>query len=397
MPDDSIPFIPTDQKEKMALYVRGRLYDRWTSARVTLLVDAPFQEFQFSVSEPIDTHFDWDSWHIVVGDPVKVLVGGQVAINGFIDIREAFYDANSHGVMFYGRTYPANAYESSVRMEGGECQLINATFTQIMQRALQGSGTSISAPDDDGTIFPNFSISFGETPWNVGERLKRYIPALRITCDALNNTWEARTAFRPAGGSTFIEGENIKSARATIDARMWMETVHSLGQNGNRDEYSNPKEANEVECKAQDGSLPETAKPRYYGAPMPDPATKKMACGYANHELIKRGQDIVHCTITVYSWFERSGERFKPYGRYTVHSPMLGMDSNPLWARRVQYEQSEAGSTTTIELSSLLSQSSAVHPPPSTLGSLGPGTNYAGQGVLLSSILDRGQQGSSTG
>lgn len=386
MPDDSLPFIPTDQKEKMALYVRGRLYDRWTSARVTLQVDVPFQEFQFSVSEPLDTHFDWDTWHIVVGDPVKVYVGGQMVIDGFIDIREAFYDANSHGVMFYGRSYNANAYESSVRMDGsGECQLINATFTQIMQRALQGTGTSISAPDDDGTIYPNFSISFGETPWNVAERLKRYIPALRVTCKSIERTWEARAAYLAGGGATFIEGENIKSARATIDARGWMAFAHSLGQQPNRDERS-VSEANEVEGKAEDGSLPETAKPRYYALPLPDPANQKMAQGAASHELIKRGEDIVHCTVTVWSWFERGGGLFWIYKPYTVHSPMLGMDNNPLWARMVSFEQSDAGSTSTLELSSKSALFGLGHETPAQLGSLGPGTNYAGQGVQVSSI-----------
>ena len=139
--DDGLEFIPTLPAEKMSVVVNGIVYTRWTSARVTLQIDSPFQEFQFSASEPIDVFFDADSWHIRVGDAVKVYVAGWLVIDGFIDVRETFYDANQHGVMFYGRDYNANAYELSVRMEGGSVQMENATCTQIMDRCLQGTGT----------------------------------------------------------------------------------------------------------------------------------------------------------------------------------------------------------------------------------------------------------------
>ena len=261
-----------------------------------------------------------------------------------------------------------------------------------MGRALEGSGTSISAPDDDGTIFPNFSIAFGETPWNVGERLKRYIPALRITADPRTRVWEARAMYLAPGGATFTEGVNILTARATIDARQWMEKAHTLGQRPNRDERKGGD--HNVEGKATDPSLPSTAKPRYVAIPLEDPASDKMANGRAQHELVQRGEDIVHCQIKVYSWFENAGgddpsqwRLFWIYRPYTVTSPMLQMTSNPLVSRQVVFEQSDAGSTTTIELASKNALFPYfAHRAPASLGTTGPDSNIGGQGVPQSEI-----------
>jgi prophage tail gpP-like protein len=390
--DDTLEFIPTLPIEKMSLMVNDVVYSRWTSARVTLQIDSPFQEFQFSVSEPIDIFFDADNWHIHVGDAVRVYVGGWLVIDGFIDVREAFYDANQHGVMFYGRCYNSNAYESSVRMEGGEVQLQNATFTQIMDRALQGSGTAINAPDDNGTIFPNWTISFGETPWNVGERIKRYIPALRITAEPRGRVWEARASYLGSGGATFIEGNNILSARATIDARQRMAEVHTKGQRPNRDER--PGGDHNVEGRAIDGTLSRTQLPRYTAIPIEDPASDKMAQGRAEHELVQRVEDIIHCQIKVYSWFENasgddpsSWRLYWMYRQYIVSSPMLQMASSPLWSRQVVFEQSEAGSTTTLELASKHALFPYfAHRAPQQLGDPGPSSNIGGQGVPLSDV-----------
>ena len=241
--------------------------------------------------------------------------------------------------------------------------------------------------DDDGTIFPNFVISFGETPWNVGERIKRYIPALRITSDPRARVWEGRAMYLAAGGATFIEGVNILTARATIDARQWMKEAHAKGQRPNRNERKGGD--HNVEGRAIDPTLPATAKPRYMGIPLEDPATDKMAAGRAAHEIVQRGEDIVHCQIKVYSWFEKAGgddpsrwRLFWMYKPYTVTSPMLQMTNNELVARQVVFEQSDAGSTTTLELAS----KNALYPyfqhrQPRELGATTPGSNIGGQGV----------------
>jgi prophage tail gpP-like protein len=382
------PFIPSAREEKMTLIVRGAAYDRWKSARVTLQMDSPFQEFQFSTSEPVDIHEDWDQWNIRTGDSCEVLVGGRPVIRGVIDMREAFYDAYQHGVMFYGRDYNCCAYESGVRMDTPSVNFVNATFTPIMSRALQGSGTSIQtvASEADSIVFPNWAIGFGETPWNVGERLKRYIPALRITSNPLQRVWMAETARLGSGGANFVEGKNILSARVLIDSRGWMPFVHVKQQRPARDEVSG-QQAAEVDAKVYDNSLPVSAQDRYLPIAAEDPGTQQTAEGRGRHEIIKRGEDAVHCTIRVYTWWEQSGELYWIRKPYTVLSPMLGMDSSPLVARMVQFEQSEAGSTTTLELMSKNALSPYFeHRQPANLGARGPLTNYGGQGVPLSEI-----------
>ena len=75
------------------------------------------------------------------------------------------------------------------------------------------------------------------------------------------------------------------------------------------------------------------------------------------------------------------------YRPYTVTSPMLQMTSNPLVSRQVVFEQSDAGSTTTIELASKNALFPYfAHRAPASLGTTGPDSNIGGQGVPQSEI-----------
>jgi prophage tail gpP-like protein len=205
--------------------------------------------------------------------------------------------------------------------------------------------------------------------------------------------WQAQIMELGSGGATFVEGKNILNARVVIDSRHWMELVHVKQQRPARDEVSG-KDAAEAEGKATDSSLPDTAKPRYLAVAGEDPGTNQTAQGRAEHEILERGEDAIHCTIQVYSWWEADGALYWIRNPYTVISPMLGMDSSPLWARMVVFEQSEAGSTTTVELASKTALSPYWNRMfPTELGARGPTSNIGGQGVPLSAIdagRDRG-------
>ena len=330
--------------EYATLVVGGVHYNQWKTVRVKMEVGQAWQEFQFSVAEPIDVHSDFGDWRIQVGDQCQIMLGGVTVIDGTVEVREGAYDANNHGVMFFGRSIGSHAADGSVHMREGN-QTITGTFTDIVSKALQGTCVSLLAPGDDGTVFPNFSINFGETPWHVAERLARFIPGLRVT-DTGFGTWVAQRAENvESGGAIFVEGQNILEARATIDITRRFSFFDVRGQRANQQDES-PSSTNEVEGYCSD---PTVEGCRWMCISAEEPSTEKMAFGRAQHELAYNAQEIVHADVKVYGWFASPGTLFNIRKQYGIYSPMLNLNRT-LWSRVVTFEQNEGGTFTTIEL-----------------------------------------------
>ena len=364
-------------EEIAALIVDGKEYRNWKSVRVNLEHGRAYQEFQFTAAEPVDIHSGdaLTGWRIRPGMDCEVLLGGVSVIKGKIEIREGAYNDKEHGVMFYGRSWGATGSDSSVRKEVADQK--SGTYTSIVSAALAGTGVNLSAPGDNGVVHPNFSISKGETPWMVSERLARFIAGLRVSDDGFG-TWHAvRVNNLQPGNYTFLEGNNILEARGTIDVTHRAGIVESIG-NPVVDDSVSSQGARELFSKAVDGTVEPS---RYVLAVVEEPATQALVDARARQELAFRMEAIVHATVTVYGWFERPGSLFGIYRQYHITSPMLGLDRR-LWSRVVTFEQSDAkGTTTTVELCTPESLTGLIEDP-----EISASTNWAGQGALTNNL-----------
>lgn len=375
-----MPFPPT---EIAVLKVGGREYRNWKSVRVEKRFDMPYCTFQFSTAEPIDIIKSYEQWRIQPGAPATVYLGGQMAITGFIVIREAFYNAEEHEVMFFGQSIGKDATDTSVRVLDG--QQIDGTFTSIVTWALQGTGVSLSAPGDDGKIYPNFNIQQGETPWQVAERLARYQPGMRIYDDGFG-TWHAVNASNLPSGAlgNFVEGKNILEARGTIDVTQYMHKINAIGQRPTRDDVSTGDMS--VIGKADDPTVPET---RYLLLPCEEPCTQEMVDGRALHEMSFIWQGIIDVEVKVYGWFDPSGALWNIFRPYTITSPMLDLYRRRLISRQVVFEQSDPGATTTTITmctpEALSAKITAIDTGPSVASAQDSGPWY-GQGMTLQQV-----------
>jgi prophage tail gpP-like protein len=376
-PGESPRRFPPD--EIATLVVDGREYRNWKSVRVNMEHGRAYQEFQFTAAEPVDIHTGdaLSGWRVRPGMDCAVLLGGVMAIQGKIEIREGAYNDKEHGVMFYGRSWGATGADASVHKEVADQQ--SGTYTSITSAALAGTGVNLVAPGDNGVVHPNFSISKGETPWMVSERLARFVPGLRVSDDGFG-TWHAvRVNNLQDGEYTFLEGNNILEARGTIDVTHRAGVVESIGNPVVNDSVSSHG-ARELFSKAVDGTVEPS---RYVLAVVEEPATQALVDARARQEIAFRMEAIVHATVTVYGWFTRPGELFQMYHKYHINSPMLGLD-RWLWSRVVTFEQSDAkGTTTTVELCTPESLTGLIETP-EVSASTGPSSegNWVGQGVL---------------
>lgn len=370
-------------EEIAELVVGGQVFRNWKSVRVNLEWGRPYQEFQFTAAEPIDirTGDTLDDWRIRPGMFCEIFLGGVSVIGGKIEIREGVYNDKEHGVMFYGRSWGSTGSDASVRKDVPDQQ--DGTYTSIVNACLVGTGVTLNSPGDNGVTHPNWSLSKGETPWMVSEKLARFVPGM-VVGDNGYGTWNAFNIGQCQGGEfIFLEGNNIKEARGTIDITHRAGIVEAIGNPVVKDSTTS-QGARELFSRQVD---PTVEPSRYVLAIVEEPATQALVDNRARQEYAARLIAIIHATVTTYGWFESPGKLFGIYRMYRINSPMLGLNRK-LWSRVVTFEQDDAkGTRTTVELCTPESITGLIVTAEQS-DSIGPGSkpNWLGQGVQQGDI-----------
>ena len=118
-----------------------------------------------------------------------------------------------HGVTVAGRSKLGDIVDSSVVAKNGEFK--NYNYEQIVRSVLKPFGIKLKleAQPEGGGKLPTVNIQFGETVFQLVERLTRMVN-LHLMDDEDGNL----VATKAQGGSVaeLVEGKNIKAANATL-------------------------------------------------------------------------------------------------------------------------------------------------------------------------------------
>src|SRR6516165_9628110 len=112
-------------QETAVLVVNGLRFDDWDFVSVRRNWGDSYAYFQFSAAErdPIfnlpNTFPNWTKLQFKPGDECTIYLAGQLALTGFIEVRQVAYNANTHGVMLIGKSMSAQAAKSSVDTPDG--------------------------------------------------------------------------------------------------------------------------------------------------------------------------------------------------------------------------------------------------------------------------------------
>jgi prophage tail gpP-like protein len=287
---------------------------------------------------------------LAVGTPVKVLLAGRQAIDGFISVRQPSYDADRHGVQLVVSSLVQNTTISTVDAKPG--QYLNLTLAQIAAAVFGkvGVGFSITgSPAGASKIFERISEHVGETRFAFIERLCR-MRNLHMVDDGKGNI----VATRQAGGTvaTLQEGVNILKARAIISINDSAESIEAVGHKHLNDQNWTDGAASSATTTVPDVKL--TRPVKFAAEETGDNADMAMR---VNQERDQTLFDQLEATITVKDWLMADGTLWIDHinSMVTVISPMLFPENQmTLYIRGVTHRQSsEEGTTTDLLLSQL--------------------------------------------
>jgi prophage tail gpP-like protein len=88
------------------LEVNGNVFSGWVSADVTASIKEAVRTFEFKTFDDLSESID-------IGSNCKVLIDGQIIVNGYIDVVESGFDETSTYVIFSGRSKTSDILDCS--------------------------------------------------------------------------------------------------------------------------------------------------------------------------------------------------------------------------------------------------------------------------------------------
>lgn len=335
--------------ELAVLEINGQQYKDWTSFHLIREYGVPISEAHFVSSEGSPQAPNWAAMQIKPGDTCDIILAGKTAFRGYVNIRQATYDGNSHQVQISARSSPQDAVDSSVVDSTGQYR--GYTWPQIAKQVLKkfntqidikAKGQGVNKKYDDVQVIP------GETNFQFLHRLG--IQHGLIITDNENGHWTVTdSVMSQSTGNQLQEGNNIISARCIINDMMLSSPTWSRSQKPpieSKGDWGRP--SNQINAQGQQSPDISRWRPRIIITERPavDVQGAQMR---VDTEQNWTNTETIDASITVYGWLDGSGELWKVGTGVFVASPML-MLNQEMAIKQVVYSQDQQGTITTIHV-----------------------------------------------
>jgi prophage tail gpP-like protein len=345
--------------DDVTLEIDGLAWTGWTDVRITRGVERCPSDFEVRLTEFIPGQ---DAIKILRGATVKVKIGRDLVLTGYVDRVTRTYDARSHSVTIVGRSKCADLVDCSAEWPGG--QIVGSSVLEIAQKLAAPYGITVASHDgNDGPAIPQFNLNRGETPFEIIERLCR--AAQLLAYDMPDGSLMLSALQEEQAASGFREGINVQ--RATYSAMLDQRYSEYESYMQSVEMFKDAGIGSDLIAAVQDPTVPRHRR-KIFIVEINGVSSLAIAGQRAAWEKNRRiGRSNVVQLITD-SWRDSAGVLYRPNTQALVELPTLQVKSANLTIGEVTYHRNEAG--TSCELTLMLS--GAYEPEPYDLNKLNP-------------------------
>jgi len=322
--------------DDVKVVINGQSYAGWQDVRITRGIERLPSDFELRLTDIYAG--EADALQIQAGDSCTVLIGGSVVVTGYIDVAEPSVDARAHEITVQGRSKCADLVDCSAEWPGN--QISGANVLEVARKLAEPYGIDVdAAPGLAGFTIPVFSLMFGETPFDIIERLCRYSQLLAYD-DQFGNLLLTRASRTDRAASGFREGFNVERARARFsmhdrfsEYRCYpnaFNTVQELGDAGflRSSQADAGVRRHRMKVLISDGT----------GIGGQDVAAQR-----AGWEASRRWGRSAQLRVTTDSWRDKAGALYEPNTLVPVDIPSVKV-TGKLWTiSEVTYRKGEQG------------------------------------------------------
>ena len=355
-----------NEREICTLSVDGQLYTQWKSITVYLCQKQAFNYYRFTCSEFTPFARSFAAQQIRPGSKCSVVLGGELAIEGFVVTRQVAFTEKSHGVEITGKSSTYATVNGAAVVKGGE--LTDVTFPEAANKLLQPySLTCTPKPGINMEKFPRVNVT-EQTCWEVIEKLARQRSiVLGVNPYKGSDFWATPAGYQEGDGEV-IEGVNMLEGRETISMELGSGSALTLGQQAPTPQKWGPVVTSSPLGNQASGfasSMGFDAGPFMPLIGMAEmPAAQGEAAQRSGAEGTAVSGEQIKVEAVLQGWFNGGGPKggrtrgklWRPWNSVFVKSPMLIMNET-LICKSVTFTQDDkSGTRTTLELENELGQ-----------------------------------------
>ncbi len=330
-----------DLAETVSLAIGGSLFAGWTDVTITRSLDALCGTFELSLVDRAKT--DADPFSIRDGDAVRVQVGADTIITGWIDAIAPSFTAESHDISVSGRDRTADLVDCSAVHKASSWR--KARIEAIAAELAAPFGIGVVARASTGAPVDRFALQQGETVHAALERLMRFRGLLLVPTPA--GDLEIITPADSAPVAVVAEGANITSASATFDQRDRFGEYIVKGQASGSDDRHG-RAVTQIRGAARD---PGVTRYRPMIVIAEDQSDGISATTRAQWEAGVRAGRSVSIEVTVPGWRPAPGaDLWRPNTRVTLRSLKVRKPDNTMLVTAVRLAKGAAGTLATLTL-----------------------------------------------
>jgi prophage tail gpP-like protein len=304
---------------------------------------------------------------ITPGTAASVKIGNDLILTGYIDQYNSNITAESHDVRINGRSKCEDLIDCSA-LFSESVQAAGQNITELATMLAKPFGITVKNFSDDGPGIPSITINLGETPYEIIEKIARWI-GLLVYDDVNGNLVLSRVGLKTMAGG-FSQGTNIQSAsgRFQVDQRftdyyvVWQSVDTQADINNNSNTHGHATD----EYMKGLGRV----RPHYIVSSLTDATLGagfdlgQRIADWENNRRIGRSQSI---TLVTDTWRDKSGALWEPNSLIYVDVPKIKIADKTWVIATVTYKRN-LDSGTTAEL--ILMPPLAFSIEPSSLGGI---------------------------
>jgi prophage tail gpP-like protein len=336
-------------KEIATLLVSGlsRAFTSWKSVRVEARVSQPYPIFMFECSEETPMPIRRVALQFAPGDAVNVYLGGELAVVGYIRERHVAYDSKQHAIRLMGTGDAADLVESSVPLDKIDGHN-GKNWLQLSRDISSHLGIKILAKGEvDPTPFKSVGIQPGETIMNVIER------HAKVRNIVIGSNHDGGLLGQGEMSDTVLgeinEGQHILRANCVIRDNKLFQKIWAIDGSPGGSNGTGGAAARQLKTMRVGSST----RPREEVIPVEISDGQHAVERRADMEVVFTEGSEIEANITVQGWFKdnnASDALWRANESYVIDSPALMLNRVKLTCSACVYEQSEAGSTTTLTM-----------------------------------------------
>ena len=182
----------------------------WQEVRITRGIEDCPPTFDLALTEKYPTQ-DAD---IIInpGDPCQITIGNDTVLTGYVDDYFASVTADSHTVRITGRGMAQDLVDCSAELQ--TFQINNTTLVALATKLCQPFGITVSAPDGDSAVMPQFNVILTETPFEIIERVARW--ANKLVYEDTDGNLVIAGVGDTNMASGFVLGSNLQAGACSL-------------------------------------------------------------------------------------------------------------------------------------------------------------------------------------